>query len=219
MKFINDYYNNRKIKYGISGDRKGKILPLLAKFKGCRVLDAGCASGYTGEILRKQGNYVVGWDMITRDVETARKVLDEAHLVDLESSNWPRVNKKFDLIVFSEVVEHLFSPETVLRRLLTYLKPGGSILISTPNILHLYMRTKFIRGEYEYKDESVSVINPAHFHLFTYSSLKRLARRVGLSVEDENHVIFPRTLAILWKHWPGVFAYQLVFLFKKPSSK
>lgn len=213
MKSIRDFYNKRGICHGISGDRKDKMLPLLEKFKKSRVLDVGCATGYIGSLLKERGNYVVGWDMVVRDVEKARQVLDEAYVVDVESSHWPKCTTKFDLIIFSEVIEHLLGPERAVRKLLSYLKPGGSILVTTPNILHLYWRIRFLLGRFEYKEESV--INPAHLHFFTYETLKNVARANNLRIEAENHVIFPRTLALLWKHWPNLFAYQSVLLLKK----
>lgn len=218
MRNLKDYYNRHKVIYGISGDRKGKTFSLLDKFKNSRVLDVGCNTGYIGGWLRKKGNYVIGWDMIVADIAKAKKVLDEVEVVDLELDAWPKYKEKFDLIIFSEVIEHLFSPEEVLKRLLVYLKSDGSILITTPNIMHIYWRIRFLLGKFEYKDESVSVINPGHLHLFTHKSLTKITRNVGLVVEKENNVIYPRTVSFIWKLWPGLFAYQFICLFKKAKS-
>lgn len=207
---LGQYYNKRETPYGMSGDRKGKTLPLLKGYTGKRVLDVGCAKGYVGEQLKKQGNTVIGWDIDERAVKEAKKTLDNAYLVDLESDKWPEFKEKFDLIVILEVIEHLFEPDEVLLRLCKLLKPGGKILISTPNLLHVYHRIPILMGKFDYHEDKV--INPGHIHFFTHSSLMRMLREIKFTVEKENNVIFPRTLASIWQSFPNLFAYQMVVL-------
>lgn len=207
---IADYYNTKKIPFGISGDRRDKIFPLLKDLTDKKILEVGCATGYMGEKLRKQGNYVVGLDISKKDVQKAKKVLDQVFVIDLESERLPNMGTNFDLILVAEVVEHLFEPELVIKKLMTVLKPNGQILISTPNFLHLYNRYKMLCGKFEYVEETV--INKSHVHFFTYPTLKKSLNSLGLKIIKENHVIFPRTLASIWRKWPELFAYQMVVL-------
>lgn len=197
----------------MSGDRSNKILPLLTGLRNLVVLDAGCASGYVGAFVKKHDNYVVGLDSTKRDVELAKKVLDEAYLFDLESENKIEFFRKFDFIIFTEVIEHLFEPEKVLKKLVSWLKPGGQILITTPNFAHFYNRWNILWGKFEYQEDTV--INRSHVHFFTYDTLKKLIISCGLEIIDENHLIFPRTLNFLWKFFPRLFAHQLIFVCKK----
>lgn len=210
---IADYYNLKKIPFGISGDRRNMTFPLLTDLADKKILEVGCATGYMGEKLRKQGNYVVGLDISKKDIQKAKKVLDQAFVVDLESEKLPKLNFKFDLILLTEVIEHLFEPELVIKKLVTVLKPEGQILISTPNFLHLYNRCKMLCGNFEYIEETV--INKSHIHFFTYSTLKKTIDSLGLKIVKENHVIFPRTLSFVWKAFPELFAYQIIFLCQK----
>lgn len=210
---IADYYNQKKIPFGICGDRRDKIFPLVANLKGKKVLEVGCATGYMGVRLRKQGNYVVGLDISKKDIQKAKKVLDRAYVVDLESDDLPKMGTKFDLILITEVIEHLFDPDTVLKKILTVLKPNGEVLISTLNFLHLYNRYRMLKGKFEYVEETI--VNKSHIHFFTYSTLNKMLSSLGLRVVKENNIIFPRTLAAIWKTWPELFAYHMVFLCKK----
>lgn len=212
MEAINNYYNYRKMKFGMSGDRRDKILPLLMGYTGTRILDVGCASGYLGGFLKKRGNWVEGWDLSKKSVLEAGEILDRALVVDLQSLKWPSNRKKFDLIICSEVLEHLFDPEAVLDKLKSYLKPGGQMLLTTPNILHLYLRLKFLGGEFNYEEEGV--MSRSHLHFFTHDSFLTMLRGLNFTVVKENNVIFPRTLAFIWKNWPNLFAYQTVLLVK-----
>lgn len=199
----------------MSGDRGGKILPLLRKLRKLVVLDAGCASGYVGEFVKKGGNYVIGIDGNKRDISTAKKILDEAYVFDLEKEDRLKFHNRFDYIIFSEVIEHLFEPEKVLKKLVGWLKPGGHILITTPNIVHIYYRWNFLLGRFNYKEDTV--INRSHVHFFTYNSIKELISSVGLKIVDDNHLIFPRTLNFFWKFIPRLFAHQIVFVCQKPK--
>lgn len=197
----------------MSGDRSGKVLPLLNKLHGLTVLDAGCASGYVGAFVKKRGNYVVGIDSTERDIAFAKKVLDEAYIFDLENDISKKFSKRFDYIIFSEVIEHLFEPEKVLKKLVGWLKPGGNILITTPNFVHIYNRWDILWGKFEYQEDTV--INRSHVHFFTYDTLQDLIATSGLEIVNGNHLIFPRTLSFLWKLFPGLFAHQLIFVCKK----
>lgn len=213
MNSIINYYNSGKIKFGISGDRLNKLLPILKTIKNKRVLDVGCASGYLGKILKENGNYVVGIDASSRDIVKAKKVLDEAHVINLETDSLNRFTNQFDFILFSEVIEHLFNPEIVLKKICKCLKSGGQILITTPNMVHIYVRLQFLFGKFVYREETV--INRSHIHFFTYNSLKELVESLNLTVIAENSLVFPRTLAGIWKLWPSVFAHTTIILCKK----
>ncbi len=199
--------------FGISGDRLNKLLPLIAEIRNQRVLDVGCASGYLGKILRDNGNYVVGIDTNTKDIIKAKKVLDEAYVVNLETDNLNRFQGKFDFILFSEVIEHLLNPEAVIKKICKCLKPNGQILITTPNILHIYLRYRFLLGKFIYKDETV--INKFHIHFFTHTTLKNLIKSIGLTILKDNSLVFPRTLSGIWKFWPNMFVHTNIFLCKK----
>lgn len=210
---IKVYYQNKPVCFRMSGDRGGKIFPLLRKLRKLVVLDAGCASGYVGGFVRKNGNYVIGIDGTRRDILVARKSLDEAYVFDLEKDDRKKFRNRFDYIIFSEVIEHLFEPEKVLKKLVGWLKPGGYILITTPNIVHIYYRWNFLLGRFNYKEDTV--INRSHVHFFTYDSIKELIDSVKLKIINENHLIFPRTMNLAWKYFPRLFAHQLIFVCQK----
>lgn len=199
--------------FGISGDRLNKLLPLFAGIKNQRVLDVGCASGYLGKILKNNENYVVGIDTNTKDIIKAKKVLDKAYVVNLETDTLDRFHGKFDFILFTEVIEHLLDPEAVIKKVCKCLKPNGQILITTPNIVHIYLRYQFLLGKFIYKDETA--INKFHIHFFSHATLKDLIKSIGFIVLKDNSLVFPRTLSCLWKFWPAMFVHTNIFLCEK----
>ncbi len=65
-------------------------------------------------------------------------------VVDLNNDGLPFQNEAFDLVTCTEVVEHLEHYRYTLREMYRVLKPGGTLVLSTPNILNLKSRTRFL---------------------------------------------------------------------------
>lgn len=213
MSVINDYYNKKTVPFRMAGRRRRKTVPLLENIHDQKVLDVGCASGYIGEILKKQGNYVLGLDLTKKDVLKAKRILDDARVFDIEADDIRKLGRNYDLIIIVEVIEHLFDPEAAIKRLLPVLKKGGRILVSTPNIVHIYNRVKLVLGIFNYRDETI--INKSHIHFFTDTSLKNMMIGLGLKLVRDNHVIQPIFLESVLKIWPNMFAGQMVSLYEK----
>ena len=80
-------------------------------------------------------------DYIDSLMELAGQKVDVVNL-DLEPLPYP--DETFDLITFTEVIEHVENHRAVLRDIQRVLKPGGLVLITTPNILNLKSRLRFL---------------------------------------------------------------------------
>lgn len=216
MSVISNYYNKKIIPYSMGARRKRKTMPLLIDVHKKRILDVGCASGYIGETLRRQGNYVVGIDIVKKDIAKAKKVLNKAYIFDIETDNTKILGENYDLIIMVEVMEHLFDPEEAVKRFLPLLKPGGQILLSTPNVVHLYIRLKFLLGIFEYQEETV--INKSHIHFFTRPTFIKMIRKLDLEIVKENDVVLPETVGFILKIWPSLFAHQMVAVCRKSDT-
>ena len=114
------------------------ILSLLPAGK-LRILDAGCGNGYIASQLAALGHDVIGVDVSTDGIELARKahpgvrfevrsVYDELH--DLATD--------VDLVIASEVIEHLYYPQRFLTNVHKLIGTGGSLILTTP--YHGYLK-------------------------------------------------------------------------------
>jgi SAM-dependent methyltransferase len=104
--------------------------------------------------------------------------LNDAGVDAIQSAQSP-----FDLIVFSETIEHLYtSPLTVLPELKKLLNPGGAILIQTPNAAALKSRWALLCGRNPYELIRVDRTNPGHFREYTLDELTSYATQTGFSV-------------------------------------
>jgi hypothetical protein len=75
------------------------------------------------------------------------------------------------------VIEHLYDPAVVLKKVKPLLKKDGLVIISTPNIANWLVRLRLLFGLFDYKDEGV--MDKTHIRFFTLKSLKKLISYAG----------------------------------------
>ncbi len=100
---------------------------------------------------------------------------------------WPvsEERKKYDIILFLEVIEHLYTaPEQVLAFLDSFLKPHGFIVIQTPNAAALISRARLFFGRNPYDPIRTNRMNPGHFREYTKREIAEQAHRSGFIVSD-----------------------------------
>lgn len=208
-------YHDKSINYGMSSQRFNALVGIIDNnLNNKLILDVGCAKGYFGKALIKKGARVVGIDISKIVVKEAKKILTDAKIVDLNTDKLPFKNKEFDIVVASEIIEHLLSPVDVLKDLNRVLKVDGELIISTPNLLYWGNRVKFLKGEFAYTDDGV--FDRGHIHFYVYKTLIEDLKKTGFKVIKENHVVASKGLiGKLISKFPGVFAYQFVVRCKK----
>lgn len=142
----------------------GFAIRQFGEVAGKSLLDYGCGKGNLCRMASEFGMDVVG---IEPD-ESARAQASTgnsngvfASLSDLQRAH---PNRQFDLICLWDSIEHLRSPWTDLSAIRTFSKPGGRLLITTPNAESL--RARFFGRRWE------SYVNPTHFYYFTRPSLR-----------------------------------------------
>ena len=101
-----------------------------------------------------------------------------------DSAAWPTGLARYDLIIFAEVIEHLYTaPELVLHFLREHLKPGGILLLQTPNAAALPNRLKLLAGRNPFERIRLSSDNPGHFREYTLDELLEDTAKVGFTCE------------------------------------
>jgi 2-polyprenyl-3-methyl-5-hydroxy-6-metoxy-1,4-benzoquinol methylase len=149
-----------------------------------RVLDVGCDTGYLGEVLSALGNKVWGFEISEETAALARERLIDCAVGDLENTDLAEVFEphSFDVVIFGDVLEHLRDPLSVLRSSRRLLAPGGSVLISTPNIAHGDVRLALLGGQFRYN--KLGILDETHTRFFTFDSLVSFAADAGFVVAD-----------------------------------
>lgn len=108
---------------------------------------------------------------------------------DLNDAQFPEHWRKdipaYEVIVFSEVIEHLHtSPELVLLFLRSVLQEDGIVIIQTPNAVVLHKRMQMLFGRNPYSLISTNPRNPSHFREYTAREMTRYCQQAGLKIES-----------------------------------
>jgi 2-polyprenyl-3-methyl-5-hydroxy-6-metoxy-1,4-benzoquinol methylase len=139
---------------------------------GGRVLDIGCGEGRTLEQLRDLGWQVEGVDFDPRAVRSAEMRGIRARLGTLADQHYP--DTSFDAVVHSHVIEHVPDPVAFLAECRRVLRPGGRLMLLTPNAKGL--------GHARFGADWRGLEPPRHLQVFTPDSLRRAAETAGLRV-------------------------------------
>ncbi|MDI1243726.1 MAG: class I SAM-dependent methyltransferase [bacterium] len=156
-------------------------------------LDIGCGAGWLLKRLAKAGWLIEGveWNKEAAELAASRtgaKVFDgDVMSLDLET-------QKYQLIVLSHVIEHLFEPNAVIKRIHDLLAPGGRAVLFLPNI-------ESADAKY-YKQFWFHLDAPRHVNFPTASYLRKLAAKHGFASASI------RSVAAEWT-WKNSKAYQL----------
>jgi SAM-dependent methyltransferase len=153
------------------------LLRLWGSRQGLRVLDVGCGFATTSARIQQLGNEVTGIEESSVACEVAAKRV--AHVVQADLQHAELGDARFDAILFADVLEHLAWPVGSLRRYLQWLAPGGSVIISLPNVGLWSVRLAHLGGRWEY--EATGVLDRTHLRFFTRRSARWLLGQVGLA--------------------------------------
>ncbi len=140
-----------------------------------KLLDVGCGGGRFLNRMKKRGWQVEGTDF---DEQAAHKVTSRygirTHVGDLPQCGL--AENSFDAITMSQAIEHLYDPRATLRECLRLLKPGGLLVMTTPNA-HSIGATAFGASWRGWEA-------PRHLHLFSVEALHRLTQQSGFEVVE-----------------------------------
>ena len=137
-----------------------------------RLLEVGCGSGMLLRQATAAGWRAVGIDFDPVAIAAARSLQDvEARVGDLESMHF--ADGGFDAVVMNNVIEHLPLPQRVLEECRRILRPGGRLVLVTPNTRSL--------GYALYDQDWRGLEVPRHLFLFSPATLLALGRATGFS--------------------------------------
>jgi len=107
---------------------------------------------------------------------------------DLNNIASTPINEGFDnndIIILSEVIEHLYvSPLLLLKTVSDWINSNGYLIIQTPNALALNKRLGFLFGNYPLQIEGGKNADAGHYHEFTSEELTLLAEKAGYTVQN-----------------------------------
>jgi 2-polyprenyl-3-methyl-5-hydroxy-6-metoxy-1,4-benzoquinol methylase len=179
------------------------------------VLDVGCNKGYIGENSDKSNTFY-GLEYDTEALKIAQKNYTQAYFYNLNNLKELDFDvKKFDTIIFADVLEHVLFPEQSLKYFDKYLNDNGIVIVSLPNIANWMVRLKLLIGKFDYT-EGGGIMDKTHLHLYTYKSAIKLVEDAGFVVTKQSFgsSIFGPIISV-FPFLKGLFATNIILVCKK----
>lgn len=204
----------------------------LSDLKGKKVLEMGVGDASLTKKMVQMGAIIDAIEIDSVACESARphcRVVYEGALENIERIN---ISDQYDLIVMADVLEHLMNPEYVLSKAKTYLKTGGALIVSLPNVANIYVRLNVLLGRFPY--HSKGILDRTHLHFYTLRTAENLLIRTGWVIVGKDvtsipiGIIFPflqrgplrfalHLLYRVTKMWKRLFAYEFIFRCVNPN--
>ena len=142
---------------------------------GGRLVDVGCGGGALWRATNGNFDQYCGLDAVRYDSLPADA---EFRQVDLDGPTWPIADGEADVVAAVETIEHLENPWAFVRSLVRVVKPGGWVVVTTPNQLSLLsLLTLFVKRRFSAFQDSHY---PVHRTSLLESDLQRVLTAGGL---------------------------------------
>jgi SAM-dependent methyltransferase len=194
-----------------------------------KILDVGCGTGTLGDYLKRHDpkKIITGVTYSPEEAKQAIVRLDNVYVEDINNFDFA-INEKFDMIIFSHVLEHLYEPGNVLIRASNLLAENGVILVALPNVLFFKQRIEFLKGNFRYS-KTGGIMDVTHYRFFDWHSTKELFTSSGLSIikmYSTGHFPLPKVRTVFpniankldnlaQRYAPGFFGSQFIVLAAK----
>ncbi len=198
--------------------------------EGKRVLELGVGDAALTKKMFEMGAIVDVIEMDAVSSESAAPYCRKVYRMDIENTGKTGPKDQYDIIVAADILEHLKDPELILSRLKTYLKTGGLLIVSLPNVANIYVRLNVLFGRFPYHTKGI--LDKTHLHFYTLKTAEQLLIKTGWVIEHREITsiplctVFPfltRRIFILkfffrlTKMMKGLLAYQGIFYCINPN--
>ena len=205
----------------------------LAEFKpGTKVLDIGAASGILGQAFSDSGFFLTGLEPNAKWAAIARPYYQKFWEGTVENAS-PEILEGHNVVILADVLEHLSSPEEVLKQLINVQPEGCIFFVSVPNIANISIRFNLLIGRFDYQERGI--LDQTHLRLFTRQTLFKLLESSGLDILECKVTPIPLALVdpffessvvgrqlysglnLLSRTFPTLLGYQFVVKAQKRS--
>ena len=210
-----DWRVNKADDTRLEGSGRFPVLVELVKAAAPRlVLDMGCGSGHLAKRLKAvlKDVEIHGVDISTAALARAAGRLDRHWHLDVDKADLPMADGAYDVVICSEVLEHIYDVDHALAELARVLKPTGAGLVTVPNVAYWRYRLGMLLGRVP-----LPLDDDRHLHQFNRERLARKIEQAGLTVERTvGHGVRMPALAA-W--WPTLFSDTLVCQVRRKGSR
>jgi 2-polyprenyl-3-methyl-5-hydroxy-6-metoxy-1,4-benzoquinol methylase len=161
-----------------------------------RILDLGCGNGSFSNVLDRFGYDVVGVEESESGVAIAQQQYPDCKFIEASIYDLPysQLEPEFDVVISVEVIEHLFDPKQLIRSAKQCLKPGGTIILTTP--YHGYWKNLALALSGKMDSHHTVLWDVGHIKFFSVPTLTKLLETEGCT---DIQFKFAGRFPYLWK--------------------
>jgi 2-polyprenyl-3-methyl-5-hydroxy-6-metoxy-1,4-benzoquinol methylase len=172
------------------------------------LLDVGCGSGEWLVTMRELGWRVEGVDFDSHAVSVARQNGLDASMGSVEQQQFPA--NRFDAVTLNHVIEHVPDPVLTLTECCRILRPGGRLVLCTPNGSSL--------GHHLFKKHWRGLEPPRHLHIFSTANAVRLLELSGFKriqvIPQVSSFVIQKSFLLKWTRTGGFQALPLDYFMR-----
>lgn len=182
-------YDPKVLEY-ILKDEANPLNRIVAELpnKDAKILDIGAGSGIVGALIKKCKKDVV-IDGIEPDANArlyAEKFYRNYYEGFVEEFFPVIEEERYDYIILADVLEHLASPDKILKKIFNIISDHTKIFISLPNVTHGAVRLALANGDFNYVDSGI--LERTHLRFFSPSKAMELLEGCGFCIEQVTYL-------------------------------
>lgn len=218
-----EYYNTQYKDIAFTSDqgRMDRLKFVLGDLpRDKKVVSLGCGPGVDLRFLVAQGNEVHGVDVSGAALQKASEIGLIPHRADLSGSLSDLfADSTFDVVVATDIFEHLFIPRNLLKEIARILRPAGVLIASVPNHFFLRMRLRILLGHDVILPYHAGTSQEDYFHIrfFTSAGFERFVGLEGFEIRQRfydqfttPHQIPARIARPLARKFPDLFSMHFI---------
>lgn len=191
---------------------------------GESVMDVGCGNGVLLYHLRHRFRQLIGLEFSPHRLAQARLNLSDFNFRGVQGSAEDMgeiASGSVDVIVTADVIEHIPDVYRAAEEMLRVLRPGGFLVVNTPNVAFMKKRLYLLAGRFPSTSQpnegigSDLLFDGGHLHYFTFRSLALVLQRAGFELVRRTGF---GPLGRLSQAWPGLLSSGVQWVCRKPGE-
>lgn len=178
-----------------------RVIRMVGKNK--KVLEIGAGPGSITKHLRHaNGCRITALELDGEAIKKLSPFCERVYQANLNDTAWTRMLEnegRFEVVVATDVLEHLYDPLAVLKQMVDFLSNDGYIIISLPHVGHSAIHACLMEEDFEYRDWGL--LDRTHIRFFGIKNIQALFDNAGLKIVQAEFVILAPEQTEFADHW------------------